>query len=53
MNDLQIESTDRLIYYHGIEDVINFYLDCMLESEFNHEYWISSLRYLSTKIIDE
>jgi len=50
MTSLQIESTERMINKHGLEEVINFYLDCMLESDRYHQHWFNALIYCSYKI---
>lgn len=49
-NKLHIESTDRMIKNHGIEKVINFYLDLMLESDRYDQHWINALKRCSSNL---
>jgi hypothetical protein len=50
MNEIQIKSTDNMIDYHGLEKVINFYLDCILESKRINQHWINALIYCSKQL---
>ena len=56
MTVLQIKSLKNMIELHGVEKVIDFYLDVILESKYKHytsynyRYWTDALKYLSNKL---
>ena len=50
MYAMQIESTKRMIKLHGLEAVIDYYLDCYLEILRFDQYWYNGLVYCSKLI---